>query len=311
MEGDHGPLERILRDVPDDLVRILGDEVPGADLTSLLLAVMRYRAAGRSPAEVLGQYEQDRFATPSGVPLLDMRRAEDALLSTLPPQYDQVLLSPVVPLGTHSVVAPVDQNNVVTTVRSTEVAADPTSGLALEAAVRRRELLRGDPRSSARVDLATVQRVLRAQQFEGPVSFSHFTILGLVSAGRDTGRLEFEKATATSHAVIMARGLAAAGADEVVVSLSDFGGGGSVVDAVSHALDGMPGVVALADPDRRHARGYYRTYAHRVDVRFGSTTFEVGDGGFVDWTQQYVASAKERCLISGIGVDRVAIAANG
>jgi hypothetical protein len=34
---------------------------------------------------------------------------------------------------------------------------------------------------------------------------------------------------------------------------------------------------------------------------------EVGDGGFVDWTQQMTGTKKERCLISGIGLDRLLI----
>ena len=44
--------------------------------------------------------------------------------------------------------------------------------------------------------------------------------------------------------------------------------------------------------------------------RFGThvcgTLEEIGDGGFTDWTRQLAASNKERLLISGIGVDRLA-----
>jgi hypothetical protein len=48
-----------------------------------------------------------------------------------------VLLAPLVLLGAHSALGPVSQNNVVSTVRACEVAADPTNALALEAASRR------------------------------------------------------------------------------------------------------------------------------------------------------------------------------
>lgn len=34
-------------------------------------------------------------------------------------------------------------------------------------------------------------------------------------------------------------------------------------------------------------------------------TIEVGDGGFTDWTQKMLVNKKERCLISGLGVDRL------
>jgi hypothetical protein len=33
---------------------------------------------------------------------------------------------------------------------------------------------------------------------------------------------------------------------------------------------------------------------------------EVADGGLVDWTQQLVQSRKERMMISGLGVERLA-----
>ncbi|MFI0799771.1 hypothetical protein [Amycolatopsis lurida] len=35
--------------------------------------------------------------------------------------------------------------------------------------------------------------------------------------------------------------------------------------------------------------------------------FPHGDGGFVDWTQRLVGNRKERTLISGVGVDRLAM----
>jgi len=34
---------------------------------------------------------------------------------------------------------------------------------------------------------------------------------------------------------------------------------------------------------------------------------EIGDGGFVDWIQQMTGNKKERCVISGIGLDRMMI----
>ena len=33
---------------------------------------------------------------------------------------------------------------------------------------------------------------------------------------------------------------------------------------------------------------------------------EIGDGGFVDWTQRLTGNRKERLLITGVGVDRFA-----
>jgi hypothetical protein len=64
-------------------------------------------------------------------------------------------------LGTCTSVSAVDQNRIVSTVRSSEVVSDPTNVLALEAARRRQSSV--DP-----VHLASCQRVLRAQRFIEP-----------------------------------------------------------------------------------------------------------------------------------------------
>ena len=84
------------------------------------------------------------------------------------------------PLGTCSAVATINQHQVVSTIRGTEVASDPTNELAIEAAVRRRA-------GQDRVDLAACQRVVRAQPFDGPGMFAHFELFALVSSARDTG----------------------------------------------------------------------------------------------------------------------------
>jgi hypothetical protein len=39
--------------------------------------------------------------------------------------------------------------------------------------------------------------------------------------------------------------------------------------------------------------------------------FEIADGGLVDWTQRLVPSRKERLMISGLGVERLALALGG
>jgi hypothetical protein len=129
---------------------------------------------------------------PSAAATFSLRRQEDALIRCLPANYELLTLAPLLPLGSHFALGTVDQNKVASTVRNHDVAADPTNGLALEAALRRRNIRSRHRRSSARVRLAALQRVTRAQRFHGPASFTHFEIFGLVTAGRDTGDLNFE-----------------------------------------------------------------------------------------------------------------------
>lgn len=270
-------LTRVLRKVggEDALDRL--ERLPGSDLTTLLLALMRRRVDAVSAPEVLRRYREDRFVAPVDVPFDVLRAAEDRLLAALPRAFSVVGLAPVAPFGTCAAVAAVDQNNVVSTVRGNEVAADPTNALALEAAVRRQS-------GPDDVRLAAVQRVVRAQRFEGAGRFAHFTLFGAVSAGRDRGSLAFERQHFAEHMDFLR---AACGDIEVRVT---------VLDPRFEVLRGdLP-----ADPSRH--TGYYKGLCFKV-FRDG---VEIGDGGFVDWTQRLLGNRKERLLISGIGVDRLA-----
>ena len=213
-------LQRVLREAGDPALADKLAGLSGTALTTLLLEVLRRQAERLTPADVMRRYGSDRFVAPGSVGFGALRRAEDGMLAALPPGFDVLTLAPVLPLGAHSAVATVDPRNVVATVRGSEVAADPTNGLALEAAARRRAALRDDPRSAAAVRLAAVQRVVRAQQVSGPVMFAHFQLLGVVTAGRDTGGHAFEQASAAEHLRFAAEGLARVGAARVRIELT-------------------------------------------------------------------------------------------
>jgi hypothetical protein len=308
---EHPALERILRQPSmREAFRLLSEDLSGADLTSLLLEVVRLRSEDVTPAGVMRHASRDRFVKPSAVPFERLRAVEEACLRALPAEFDLVVLSPLAPLGTHSSIAPVDQNNVVSTIRSTEVAADPTNGLALLAASRRRGLLARDARSSERVSLAALQRVIRGQRFdEDGRSFSHFELFGLVTAGRDVGDLTFESRSALQHLRIVVAALTALDASAIRLELTDLAGGrfGELVEQLRSALEDARVEVAER-PDRPSGRNYYDGFCFKAFPTFGSETFEVADGGFVDWTRKLVGNEKERLLISGIGLDRLALA---
>jgi hypothetical protein len=94
-----------------------------------------------------------------------------------------------------------------------------------------------------------------------------------------------------------------------VTVLTDLADGRSqpIVDAVVTELGSDR--VEL-DPDRQAGRGYYRDLCWKVHAVDGER-FEVADGGFVDWTQRLLSNAKGRLLISGLGIERLAMAASG
>jgi hypothetical protein len=306
------PVERIVAELGlPGLVDALAQRLSGADFTTLMLDVMQRRAAAIAPATLRQRYAADRFVAPSAVPLRRLRQVEDALIDACSDDFEAIVLAPLTPLGTHSAVATVSQNKIVATLRNSEVAADPTNALALEASMRRRAALARNPKSHAWVALAALQRVVRAQHVSGGGRFAHFGLLGLVSAGRDTGNLAFECAAAAAHLGAHARGLLALGADAIEVSLTDFSGGRyqRVVAASRAALAHLPRVSCVDDPNRASGDGYYTGFCFKLHAAFpGSERIETSDGGIVDWCQRLVGSAKERCFISGLGIDRVAIA---
>lgn len=287
---------------------LLVNRLAGAELTSVLLEVLRRRADGVTPSEVLNRASSDRFVLTSPIELRAIRRAEDCLLAAVPDHFEQVMLSPLVPFGTHRMLGGTPQDIVVSTIRRTEVAADPTAGLALEAAIRRRTLLAASPRSSQTVELATIQRVTRGQTFDGSRSFAHFGLLGLVTAGRDCGNLSFEKQAVVQHARILAAACLGAGAPAVSVALTDFSGEmGDVIHAAAAELGATADVSASVDSERTHARGYYPSVCFKVHAHLDGEAFEYGDGGLVDWGGRLLGNAKERMMISGLSVDRVAL----
>ncbi|PKV90385.1 hypothetical protein ATK30_1131 [Amycolatopsis echigonensis] len=289
-----GPLPRVLAGPGGPAADVLAD-LPGADLTTLQLEVARRRAAKLRGPDVLRRYREDRFTTPAPVPFEVARRVEDALLSAAPPEFERVTLSPVTPLGTHSTVAGLAQNRVVPTGRGTEVAADPTNALALEAAVRRT--------GSSPVRLTTVQRVVRAQ-LPGSGFSAHFSLFAAVTAGRDRGSLAFEREHLVEHARFLTTAVRTAGARAAGFQVTTLDN--RFADVAASVQEALPDVAVSDAPDRAVGRDYYSGLCFAVTADFGSGHEAVGDGGFTPWTARLLGNAKERLLISGIGVDRVA-----
>jgi len=305
MSGDvNGAVDRVAREVGGmELVDRLA-ALSGSDFTTVMLEVVRRRAARETPATVLRRYRHDRFVRPGGTPWRPARRAEDALLGCLPPQTEVVPLAPLVPLGTHSALATVSQHKVVTAIRACEVAADPTNALALEAAVRRAG------RASEFVRLAAVQRVVRAQRF--PAGWAaHFGLFATVTAGRDTGSGRFEQAALAEQFRFAVAALRGAGVARVQVALTPLSEAGERIAAATAAALAAEPAEIVTDHDRTAGRGYYRDLCFKVNALVDGAPDEVGDGGFTDWTARLMADGKERLLIAGYGIDRLVAVTGG
>lgn len=310
-------IERIKREsgVPE-LFDVLAERLDPTDLQSLLLEVYRRRALAVKPGQLLERYERDRFVRPSALSPLVMADFDNLALSLLPEHYSAIELSPVCPLGTNAAIATVDQNNVVTTIRNTEVVADATNVLALECASRRRSLLRTNPRSRERVRLCASHRATRGQAYQDPrTMFPHFRLLGLCAAGRDEGSFQFETTSLVEHIAFYLRLLREVvrlgyHADRLRIAVTDLEQGRREQILKEQVLEplmaGHPGLLCDFDPGRQSGRGYYVSACfHVYATNPAGTEIELIDGGFTTWTQQMLSNRKERLLISGLGTERL------
>ena len=89
--------------------------------------------------------------------------------------------------------------------------------------------------------------------------------------------------------------------------MTDFDG--RLGPAVARILAALHAVGIRADvwPEREAARGYYPGLCFKVVAVFDGEEVEVGDGGLVPWTQLLLSDAKERLMISGLSLERLAL----
>lgn len=306
-------IRRIEREaeVPN-LSKILVQRIRPTDLQSLLLEVYRKRAKHRNLSAVLSDYASNSFTRPSRSNPDHLLEWDRIAFSHLPRGFQAIELSPVSPLGSVSCLSSISQDWVLTTIRNMEVVADSTNVLALECALRRKELTRSKPADATPVHLACSQRVVRTQRFQSPDSLQHFRLFSLCSAGRDAGNLRFEINTATEHIRFYLK------------SLKDFLG--PVIPLRATILDLHPDshdettfdapieklkkefkdVEIRIEKAKTDETEYYRHLRFKVYANPPkSHEMELVDGGDTDWTQKLLGNAKERLVISGIGSERL------
>lgn len=161
-----------------------------------MLEVYRARTQSLTPQSLLQQYKQNRLVQPASVSPRQLLEFDQLAYSVLPPSFEPLELSPVCPFGITSIMAPLDPNQIVTTIRNSEVCSDSTNVLALECARRGRKRKH---RREADIKLCASHRLLRPQAPNSPGTFPHFRLFSLVTAGRDRGSYRFEIAALSEH----------------------------------------------------------------------------------------------------------------
>jgi hypothetical protein len=292
-----------------ELLSILINDLSGSELNSLLLEVFSHRASKMTASGLLNDYQKNRFVKPCDLPVIELKRIELDLLQIFQEhRFDPIELSPVSVLGSCSIVAPANQKKVLSALRGTEVVADATNAIALHVSDLSQRNFKSSAVQSHKIRLGTFHRHLRTQSISGNGFTPHFKIGCVVTCGTDTGSFAFEKESLNEHVRLMA---------DVFKNYFKVGD-------ISFRLLCRPGYERPADlahqcvmfirsqnpeltvsvierPEKENS--YYNGIQYKVDIRIEGKTYEIGDGGFVNWTQQLLQNRKERMLSTGFGFE--------
>ena len=299
-------LERIGR---PDLMRVLTDELTGTELNTVLLDVFADATSKLSPPQLLNRYQVNRFVKPSDLPVLELKRMELDVLELLSGlNFEPIELSPVSALGSCSVVATADQDKVLTALRGTEVLADATNSIALHICdLKKRNKDLNNQRGM--MSFCSVQRHLRTPQIGIKGFTPHFKIGCLVSAGIDQGSYSFERESLLQHIVAMKElYLNYYKVDDIsfrfLCRYNGYDSSQRLAEQVKEFVVGKHSdlvIDVITQPEKEI--DYYKGIQYKVDINVKGKTYEIADGGFVDWTQQLLQNKKERMLSTGIGFD--------
>ena len=300
-----------------ELLQVLTERLSGTELNSLLLEVFHKKAETSSAPQLLKNYQLNRFVKPADLPVLRLKETEFDLLKIFKESlFEPIELSPVTVLGSCSVVGPANQGKILSALRGTEVLADGTNSMALHICDLKKRSVWTPKFPSDKIRLGAIQRHIRTQSITGKGFTPHFKIGCFVTSGADTGNFMFEKESILEHVQLMKR-----------IFESYY-----KVDHLSFRLVCRPGYqdslrlateireyISTSIPDTKVAIvekpeneiAYYKGIQYKVDIKWRDGEFEIGDGGFVDWTQQLLQNKKERFLISGFGFDLMYRIVNG
>jgi hypothetical protein len=290
------------------LAELLANELSGTELNTLLLDVFAKQTGRLSPGDLLRSYTLNRFVKPADLPVLPLREMElDYLRIFAQHGFEAVELSPVSSLGSCSVVGTASQHKILSALRGTEVLADATNALALHVAHLKR-LGEWKPSPEECRHFVVIQRHLRTPAIKNTGFTPHFKIAALVTAGYDTGNYTFEREAlhkhvqATTELYKVYHGVSAMRfrflCRDGYPNKTDL-----AIKVKNHVTDKSAGtqIAIIEQPEKDNA--YYKGIQYKIDIDHRGRTWEIGDGGFVDWTQLLLQNRKERLFTTGLGFE--------
>jgi hypothetical protein len=296
-----------------ELLKKLTGVFTTTELNSFLLEVFRGKAKDVSPATLLQAYQQNRFVQPSVIDAIQFLESELSILKLSKNSgFESLELSPLAPLGNCSALALVDQNKIVSALRGTEIVADATNLLTLEAAVRRK----ASGFDASLINLCAVHRHVRAQALPPVKGFTaHFKVFCAVTAGRDSGNFQFEMQSLLSHLMLYRdylKTVVEPRSIRIILKILEGDESEMFGDKIFTFL--QPKLIGV-DLSRMFASNndhrYYQRLRFSINVIHNGQELNLGDGGFVDWATKLTSNNKERILTSGLGLELLLKLKNG
>jgi hypothetical protein len=294
-------VERIQKKtVGADSLLTIADQLSGSELNSLLLAFFQKLTDKIQPTDLIKQHAQNRFVRPAGIDPIQYKALElECLRLAQAHQFTPLILSPLTPLGTCSVVGEVDQNNVVSALRGTEVVSDATNVLALAIASEYKQ----QP-GNAVIRYATTHRHVRGQYFTNPAFTAHFGVFCLASGGMDTGNFAFELQQLREHLSLHFALLSTRfSREDLFINVYFREPKPLLQQLISTQLTQEKYSFQLVEDDQK--RDYYDGIQFKIFLRYNGMEIDLADGGAVNWTQKLIPNKKHRLFISGCGLELI------
>lgn len=218
---------------------------------------------------------------PATVDPIELKQLELELLGIAQShKYTPIQLSPIAPLGSCSVIAPVDQNKVISALRGTEVVADVTNLMALHIAdgVKSGDL----ENHSDLVRFSSTHRHARAQNFPNLTGMlAHFSLYAMVTSGRDIGSYEFEKQAIWEHIEVYRQIFLAVYQSEIEININARGGytdsEGLIERIVRHIVEQAPDMTVTTNTASSD-NAYYKGMQFTIKTTIGGHLYNIGDG---------------------------------
>ncbi|MCC0647246.1 hypothetical protein [Clostridioides sp. ZZV15-6598] len=296
------------------ILNILGDvkiidkivNLNNSDINSFLLSVFQSAVIKKTPQNILAAFSTNRFTSPSHFDPIAFHNLEVKLLSLSEKLgIKNLLLSPSAPLGSCSVFGCVNQNNVISALRGTETLSDPSNMIAIIIADGlKKKILRNEDA----IHYATTTRVVRAQTFEGKGFYAHFGIFCIVSSGKDKGSYLCESELLIKHLNYYKDLFTNIENSKISICLRKRGGypdrDGFFEKMTAIVKSSLPEIQITIDLNSED-NAYYKGINFKIYLHCNDNVIEIADGGFVNWISEMTGNKKNRCLISGIGIDRL------